>query len=216
MIHQTFILAEIVYIDNTNQLYSLHCISSPSVSCTNDTSHSELKVLLKDLLEETVHQVKEYAGFCIARRELSAFRTWGKNSYGTLLFRSPHVVSSLAHHWLQLVQEDGGWGVVPGQLKQNLPTYGHIQLPKYKKNCDLETVFFFLIVAVISACGRTTYPDQFLRISSPLADDAGGWNVEEGRLTLRSHGLGQQRLTCTCVHMVTWSKEEHVGGKNSK
>lgn len=43
-----------------------------------------------------------------------------------------------------------------------------------------------------------THPDQLLRVSPPLADDAGGRYVEEGHLALRGHGLGQQGLTCTC------------------
>lgn len=48
----------------------------------------------------------------------------------TLRFCSPRAGPSLTHHWLQLIQEDGGGGVVPGQLKQHLQTF--TQIPNYK------------------------------------------------------------------------------------
>lgn len=76
------------------------------------------------------------------------------------------------------------------------------------KVCNKLYVFSYLLHLICRVCW--TYPDQFLRVSSPLADDAGGWDVEEGRLTLCSHGLGQQRLTCTCVYVSQMVTRVHV------
>ena len=42
-------------------------------------------------------------------------------------------------------------------------------------------------------------PDQFLGVAAPLAHDAGGGYVEEGRVAFRGDSLRQQRLTRPCT-----------------
>ena len=39
-----------------------------------------------------------------------------------------------------------------------------------------------------------TYPDKFFWVTTPLADDGGGRDVEKGGVALRGHGLGQKGL----------------------
>ena len=41
-----------------------------------------------------------------------------------------------------------------------------------------------------------TYPDKFFRVTTPLADDGGGRDVEKGGVALCGHGLGQKGLPC--------------------
>lgn len=66
--------------------------------------------------------------------------------YRTLWVSSPHAGSSLAHDWLQLIQEDGGRGVVPGQLKQDLQTY----------NSSTQTTYDLFFLMNIKAKGVET------------------------------------------------------------
>lgn len=83
-----------------------------------DVHSFQLSVLLEETLTGHI-AVGGQAQWLIQKvnPEPTAF---GNNIPTTWRLSSPHAGSSLAHHWLQLIQEDGGWGVVPGQLKQNL------------------------------------------------------------------------------------------------
>lgn len=116
---------------------------------------------------------------------------------------------------------DGAWYLASSNRTcRQIHTFTQI----HSKTCKVEetmygtlNMFFFFLMLHLTCCvcWKITYPDQFLRVSSPLADDAGGWNVEEGRLTLCSHGLGQQCLTRTCVYVSEIVTTVHVR-KNSK